>query len=938
MSLKTTLLWVLIILIFTFSCSPNTKTNKDSNDLYKGFVNPPAEARPFVRWWWNGNRITSGEIKRELDIMHASGIGGVEINPIAFPEWSDEAGSVPVEWLSSEWNQLVVTAAREAKQKGMMTDLIVGSGWPFGGEFLTKEEMIQRVIINKIPYSGGDRISLNTKSLVDKALKSQSRKETEQARSNEVFFIRLVPSKPSGIDGVIDLSDTFKRYGKLTMDVPKGNFQLVYGIRQRGHRDVVHGAPGAAGPVMDHYNKEATLAYLNRLKKISEDTGISLGELLRALFCDSIELAGANWTDGFADTFFKTWNYRLEPFYPFIFYDSALGYGKEELSPGFLEQIRRVRHDYNALLVKIFLENFTQVFQDFCTENGLKCRYQAYGTPFLMGMLEANMIVDIPESNNWMYSVDMGSEEWIWNQNHGYMLWNMYAASAGHLRDRKIISCEAMTNTRGVFKLSLEEIKRDDDMNFITGINHTILHGFNYSPPEAGFPGWVRYGAYFNEHNTWWPYFPKWADYNARLSYTLQNSKPVKNIAILGPTGDIWSDNGLTRVPFHIKPWYCNRLWEPLSQAGSSCDYVNEEVIKEAEKKEGSLIYGPMSYEAVFLAGVKSMEPATAKALKDFVTVGGKVILIDSIPSLSLSYVDAEKNDAEVKAIMAELISDNPSNVFVVKAPASENDMLSWISDLMDQTKIRKNVIIENPDKNVFQINTRAGDKDIYFFTNSNRKKTITLNAVFPTGKKTPWLWNPESGTRRVYPYNSSRDELVIKLQPLESVLIVFDSEMSGKPQKNLSYTDETVISEIIGPWKANFAHMDGRIFERTFEKLTEFGLSDDSDLNGFAGVVRYKTTFSSDGIGKWLELPEVNKGITEVYLNNHLLGTNWYGRPLFLLDGNLLKGENQLEIKYTTLLINYCRSLKDNSVAQHWSGAYTNIPSGLEGDVHILN
>ncbi len=84
-----------------------------------------------------------------------------------------------------------------------------------------------------------------------------------------------------------------------------------------------------------------------------------------------------------------------------------------------------------------------------------------------------------------------------------------------------------MTNTQGVFKASLEEIKQHDDMNFITGINHSILHGFNYSPPEAGFPGWIRYGAYFSEQNPWWPYLHKWVDYNARLSFVFQNSEPL---------------------------------------------------------------------------------------------------------------------------------------------------------------------------------------------------------------------------------------------------------------------------------------------------------------------------------------------------------------------------------------------------------------------------
>jgi len=88
-----------------------------------------------------------------------------------------------------------------------------------------------------------------------------------------------------------------------------------------------------------------------------------------------------------------------------------------------------------------------------------------------------------------------------------------------------------MTNTRGVFKATLSMIKKNDDFNFITGVNHSVLHGFNYSPPEAGFPGWLRYGAYFSEQNTWWPYFRKWADYNARLSSVFQHSDAVTEVS-----------------------------------------------------------------------------------------------------------------------------------------------------------------------------------------------------------------------------------------------------------------------------------------------------------------------------------------------------------------------------------------------------------------------
>ena len=393
---------ILILFAIVLAGILNSCQRNDIVDLYSGFLNPPSEARPFVRWWWNGNRITEKEIIRQIEVLHSSGIGGVEINPIAFPEWSDSSGIRSLTWLSPEWNRLLALASEEAGKRGMLTDLIVGSGWPFGGEFINEDESVQRVITNSIKCNGGDRISETGESLLKKALASQSRAAEGDAFSNELFFIRLVPEPAGNTDMVTDLLTLIDSEGGLDYTVPAGSYNLVYALLQKGHRQVMHGAPGAAGPVMDHYRRDITLAYLNRLKKISEDTGIPLSKLIRALFCDSIELAGANWTYGFEEIFLKTFGYDLKPWFPFIFYESFRGYEKDKLTEDFTDQIKRVRYDYNKLLVRVFLDNFTQTFQDFCTENGLLCRYQAYGTPFLMGMMEGNMIPDIPESNNWI--------------------------------------------------------------------------------------------------------------------------------------------------------------------------------------------------------------------------------------------------------------------------------------------------------------------------------------------------------------------------------------------------------------------------------------------------------------------------------------------------------------------------------------------------------
>src|SRR5690606_14282140 len=105
----------------------------------------------------------------------------------------------------------------------------------------------------------------------------------KEAVSNELLFAKLVPVRLKSVSAIIDLTARVKTDGKLVYKIPTGEYELIYGIRQRGHRTVMLGAWGSKGPVMDHYNKEVTEAYLERLKQISRDAGVPLSSLIRAL-------------------------------------------------------------------------------------------------------------------------------------------------------------------------------------------------------------------------------------------------------------------------------------------------------------------------------------------------------------------------------------------------------------------------------------------------------------------------------------------------------------------------------------------------------------------------------------------------------------------------------------------------------------------------------
>lgn len=948
---KNTICIVVCIVLLVSCTSKVANTNKskinDSQDLFAGFQNPPAEARPFVRWWWNGNKIKKEEVDRQLTSLKKIGFGGVEINPIAMPV-APPTQDKSLVWMSDEWIDLVVYACKKADDLAMITDIIAGTGWPFGGEFLTEDETCQRMVTDNIFYVAGDVIEINEENLIN-YYKNKFKNSREEKRNSKrtiwsLSSVSLMPSNCSSINQIIDLTKHQDNSGNISYTIKgNGKYMLSYQLLQQDFRDVTLGAPGGAGPVIDHYKKEMTLAYLNRMKKISERSGMPLNQLIRALFCDSIEVSGANWSDGFSELFYDRYGYKLEPWLAFVFYQGHDDYSKNNYTNNFSEefknQIKRVRFDYNKLLVETFLDNFTRTYKTFCEENGILCRYQAYGTPFLMGMLDGYMIPDIPESNNWIYIAEMKDEALKWSQHRGDKIWNLYASSGAHLAGKKITSCEAMTNVLGVFKTTLEDIKQHDDMNFITGINHSVLHGYNYSPKDAPFPGWIRYGAYFSEQNTWWNHLKDWIDYNARLSYVFQNSQAEKSIAILGPTSDLWGVKGLKRGPFHTEPEYLYKLWEPISQLGYSCDYINQNVFSKATVTNGVFSYGKMNFKLLVLASLKSITLESVEKLKAFVASGGKVVVIDGLPEKSLGYKDYKANDAVVAAIISEIKTKYASSLIDVKQPESINHLFNWTQGVLKKSGVTADVELSNPDESLFQIHQVTENKTLYFFTNMNRNKVIRTKAKFPIQNKHPYQWNPEAGERIPYYFESSSSELEIELEPLESLLLVFEDE---KP--SLKTTNEMPVlvtsQGIESDWEVIGNRVDGKRFTWNMSKLANFGTSTDTSQNSFAGELVYKTEIDITDTFTHLDLGDVNEGITELYINGKKVGKRWYGKAIYPIGEFLKNGKNTIEIKYTSILANYCMSL-DNPMTNRWTRGYKKngkIAVGLEGPIQLTN
>ncbi|HSH19594.1 MAG TPA: glycosyl hydrolase, partial [Draconibacterium sp.] len=318
-----------------------------------------------------------------------------------------------------------------------------------------------------------------------------------------------------------------------------------------------------------------------------------------------------------------------------------------------------------------------------------------------------------------------------------------------------------------------------------------------------------------------------------------------------------------------------------------------------------------------------------ALKLKTFAEAGGKVVFIGKKPYRSLSFKNAEKSDSIVQEAIKNILNSESS--FQVNAPEESADFVAWTKALMKKIELQPLVEISNPVSYLYTIKQYHGEQEIYFFVNSDRKRALEFDATFDTGNKIPNIWIPATGEQFALEYNE-KNKLRIKLDALESALIVFEPEEIELPKYHFNSQPITT-TEFNTIWDVKFEHINGTVFNRSMEQLIDFKNSDDDSVRTFAGTVTYTGTFENIDKVKYIKLLEVNQAVTEFAINGKFVGMLWYGNHTYDISSFLKKGSNKIEIKLTTTLANYCRSLTDNPTAQAWTRNYkTPFSSGLEG------
>jgi hypothetical protein len=728
--------------------------------------------------------------------------------------------------------------------------------------------------------------------------------------------------------------------------VPAGNSRTVlFFIAGHTRQQVKRAAVGAEGYVLDPFSHRAVATYL---KAVGEPLVKAFGDAPPyAVFSDSLETYGADWTADLPSEFLNRRGYDLIPHLA-------------ELMAGGSVAADTVRHDYGRTLTELVNENYLTQINDWAMARHTRFRSQTYGTPAVS--FSSQNLVGLAEGEG---------PRW---REFSTLRW---ATSANHVFDHNITSGETFTWLHSpVFRATPLDMKAEADINFIMGENQLIFHGWPYSAPQSGNPGWSLYAAAaLNDHNPWHPIMPSVTKYIARLSYLMRQGKPSNQVAVLLPTDDAWArfSPGQVSITDQMTSFLPPALIANILSAGYNVDFTDADAIDRVG----------IHHEILVLPPTDRIPAKTLEKIARFASDGGKVIAVGRVPSMS-----PEGEPLKIPQVCnAAPDGRNSTACHPLFDPATFTQItdLSQLSEALNKAA--------EPDFQLIGVDAAARNQlgfirrklaaaDIYFVVNTSNR-TIDATAAFATTHKVAEQWNPDTtGATR-----ASASSQPIHLAPYESSIFVFsDAPRASTPGVTLTSARE--LANLSNDWQVTFPAINRSINERT---LADW-IADPTTLH-YSGEAIYKRQFTVAALppnhSVWLTIdggkplagapnsataPEsvgpdgmVNPLVTHpgpgmrayydppireaalVSINGARVGALWH--PPYVLDVTkyLKPGRNQIEIQVFNTALNAWSALPPHNyaplIAKYGDRFQMQdldkvrpIASGLLGSIHLIS
>ena len=691
------------------------------------------------------------------------------------------------------------------------------------------------------------------------------------------------PDDPANASGTaldpakaVVLTDKVAPDGTLDWKVPSGKWVIYrFGAAPTGTKNGPAN-PEATGYEVDKMSREHVAAHFDAyLGKILARTPPEHRRAIKHAVLDSYEQGGQNYTDNFAAKFKASFGYDPTPYLPALFGMSA---GSRDDANRFLWDLRRFVADEVAY-------SYVGGLRKASNANGLRTWLECYGHWGFPGeFLQYGGQSDGIAGEYWS-SGSLGDIE------------NRAASSCGHIYGKRQIWAESNTCGGPAFGRAPADMKGRTDRFFAEGINATILHLYIHQAYERapGITAW--FGNEFNRHNTWFKEMDIFTAYLKRCGYMLQQGLNVADIAYF-----IGEDAPkMTGVA------------DPAPPRGRQFDYINGEVLRETafvdEAGRLSLPHGT-KYEVLVLPKLKTMRPELLLRIEQLVNDGAFVI--GPKPRRSPSLSGQPQSDALVKTVADRLWGavDGKS----VRFRRVGKGMIAWGLPLEEALAMRGSTTDCGFAKGVPIVYNHRTMKnaDIYFISNQSGSR-ISQPVSFRVAGRIPELWQAVTGERHeapVWQAQGDRTEVMMTLEPLESVFVVFAKPVGRSPRDRRAAATATT-RELTCDWTLSFESDPlhrGPAKPLSTSALTDLSKSADPAVKYYSGTVVYRTKFNAakpvPGERVMLSFGSVRE-IARVKVNGRDVGGLWTAPYEVPVTDALKDGVNELEVEVCTSWVN---------------------------------
>lgn len=908
--------------------------DRDAGEM---FANVPNASRMRMHWYIFGPAWTAPEARRQMELMARANIGGVLIFP-TYPIAEDDPsrGIKNEKYLSPQFLSVLNSVVADAKRLGLTVDIVLGTGWPYGGPSVRLEDSVYSLKMT----SGPAGAQLAAPSAGEKPVATF-----------------LVDGKAS--QRVEDGAPAAGAHGEL---------QRFFAAPTR--MQVKRAGLGAEGFIVDHYR---TSSLENFLREVGDKLLDSVPRgSIRSIFCDSFEVYRANWTPEFPAIFQRMRGYDLIPHLPALFNSAH-------------PDSRDLRCDFWRSLSEQATQAFVAPLTRWAHGKGVTTQVEAYGTPPVS--LASYRYVDIPVGEHYEWK-EFSSSRWASSGGH-------LAA-----KPIILVEAWTWLGLPNRFADTLEQLKLCSDLHFLSGINSLYGVTYAYSPIELGSPGWVPYfGPATNHTSPYWLHFPHLADYINRASFVLQQGKPVADVAVYLPSEDAMAEANSEQLllnwavrdrlssngpppEFSLKNalHYESDVLKTIITNGYSFDGVDTFTMNDGMRVEnGRLRMGDGDYAVLVLPNLSGIDVESLRKIESFVRTGGTVVATKRLPERSYGLRDRENRNREARESVTRLFGPATSRDAYRETRFGNGRAIFCSDELGSFRKALRNqppdILFLEPSEHVSFVHRRASDRDYYFIANTSAN-ILPLDGVFRMGKKVPEQWDLSTGQIRpllVFEHVTGGTRVPFELGPFESKVIVFragsrepvahSSDLPIEPGgakafRNGSFVLRTgrqqrriAIDGIPAPYALNLS-WKLRLGDRTIQLDGLKSWTEIPESRFFSGQGIYEADFTAPvitGLGVILDLGQVRE-TAKVQINGQDAGTAWM-RPYRLEAGRFLKrGANRIRVEVTNLLINqilgqgpidyskvYALHGRRFPAGDEWDVIRDPLPSGLLGPVRLV-